>query len=138
MPNRSTLNKYELFVTEVRRIAKKRQVEASDSKVRKMAMLIAALSSNQSWKTSRYICEGGEMDKLCMISESRHAFDEGWKNITEADIEEVINSRSHGHTFSMWLWSIVPKEQREELRKMHSNLVVEFADGLEPIERKVY
>ncbi|HVA82570.1 MAG TPA: hypothetical protein VNF06_00195 [Candidatus Aquilonibacter sp.] len=137
MPNRNTLNKYEMLVTDIHRLAKKKAPELSDMQVKKMAMLIASLSSNHSWKTYRFLHEGGEMDRLCMLDEAKHAFAEGWKNITESDIEEVVNSNMSSHTFATWLYNIVDKEQRSEFKIIHQRLRSEFADGLEPIERLV-
>ncbi|MDE1846381.1 MAG: hypothetical protein KGH53_03845 [Candidatus Micrarchaeota archaeon] len=135
MPNRNTLNKYEMLVTDIRRLAKKKEPELSDMKIKKIAMLIASLSSNHSWKTYRFLHKESDMDRLCMLDEAKHAFSEGWKNITESDIEEVVNSNVSEHTFSMWLYNIVEKEQRTEFKTLHQKLRMEFADGLEPIER---
>lgn len=135
MPNRNTLNKYEMLVTEIHRLAKKKTPEMSDMRVKKMAMLIASLSSNHSWKTFRFLHEGGDMDRLCMLDEAKNAFSEGWKNITESDVEEVVNANTSEHVFSMWLYNIVDKEQRNEFKTIHKKLRSEFADGLEPIER---
>ncbi|MDE1850305.1 MAG: hypothetical protein KGH54_00735 [Candidatus Micrarchaeota archaeon] len=137
MPNRSTLNKYEMLVTDVRRLAKKKVHEITDMRVKKIAMLIASLSSNHSWKTSRYLHNNEVMDKMCMQEEARQAFTEGWKNINESDIEEVINSNISEHAFSMWLYNIVSKEQRHDFQELYRKIKIEFVDGLEPIERLV-
>ncbi|MGI0141582.1 MAG: hypothetical protein ACREBF_02955 [Candidatus Micrarchaeales archaeon] len=138
MPNRSTLNKYEILVTDVRRLAKKKVCESADAHIKKMAMLIASLSSNHSWKTSRYLHNNEPMDRMCMLDEAKRAFDEGWKSINESDIEEVVNSNISDHTFSMWLYNIVNKEQRQEFHGLYKRIKLEFIDGLEPIERQVY
>ncbi|MDE1825631.1 MAG: hypothetical protein KGH61_00455 [Candidatus Micrarchaeota archaeon] len=135
MPNRNTLNKYELFVTEVHRLAKRKQLEAKDLRIKKLAMLIASLSSNHSWRTYKYLNGGGEIERTCMLDETRQAFSEGWKNITESDIEEVVNANTNEYMFSMWLYHVVDKEQRHEFKELHKELKTEYADGLEPIER---
>jgi hypothetical protein len=135
MPNRTTLNKYELLITDVRRLAKRKEIEDNDFQTKKKAMLVAALSSNHSWKTYKYLHDGGNFDRDGIISEAIAAFNEGWKNITETDVEEVVNSNIDEHMFSMWLFEIVNKEQRQEFWTLLNNLKVEFADGLEPIER---
>ncbi|MDE1761704.1 MAG: hypothetical protein KGH59_04355 [Candidatus Micrarchaeota archaeon] len=135
MPNRTTLNKYEMLVTDVRRLAKKKELDRSDLRLKRMAQLIALLSSNHSWKVYRYLHGAGDFDKNCVLEEATHAIGEGWRNITETDIEEVVNSEINQHMFSMLLFHIVDKDQRQDLMQLHQRLRKEYADGLEPIER---
>ncbi len=135
MPNRSTLNKYELLVTEIRRLAKKKELDIEEMLTKEKAMLVAALSSNHSWKTSKFLHDGGDFDKDSISNETAIAFNEGWKNVTENDIEEVVNSNINDHTFSMWLHYIVSKEERQKYHDMLNALKAELVDGLEPIEK---
>lgn len=137
MPNRSTLNKYELLVTDIRKLARRKELDVREKLIREKAMLIAAISSNHSWKTYKYLQEGGILDRDSVINETVSAFSEGWKNVTENDIEEVVNSNINQHTFSMWLYYVVSKEERQKFKELLDVIKTEFIDGLEPIERIV-
>lgn len=103
--------------------------------MKKKAALIAALSSNHSWKTYKYLHNYGEMDKEAMASEVDYAFREGWKSISETDVEEVVNSDLNPHFFSMWLFHAFCGDRREECSQIFDKLKKEFAYGLEPLER---
>ncbi len=136
MSSRSIFNKYELLVAEVRKIAKKHDTNEDDDRIRRKAMLIASLSSNHSWKTYKYLHDGGELDKEAIITEANSAFSEGWKNITETDVEEIVNSNINEYLFSTWLFYAVEKGQREYFKELLNEMKMEFIDGMEPIERR--
>ncbi|MGB9732728.1 MAG: hypothetical protein ACP5P2_02225 [Candidatus Micrarchaeia archaeon] len=136
MSNRSIINKYELLVNEVRRVSKKRKPEtAEEVKVKDEASLVASLSSSHSWKTYKYLHDGGELDKDAIIMEANAAFSEGWKNITEKDIEEVINSNIDEYLISTWFFYAVDKEKRDYYKNLLEEMKAELADGIEPIEK---
>ncbi len=135
MPIRTILNKYGFFVAEVRKVAKKRDFTDRDRALVERAKLVAALSSSHSWQTYRYLRFGGDLDRQKILDEASYAFDEGWRNISETDVEEVVSTKVPEHAFSMWVFCALPKDQRPEYKELFSVLKEEFKDGLEPIER---
>jgi hypothetical protein len=136
MSSRSIFNKYELLVAEVRKVAKKHDTNEEEDKIKRKAMLIASLSSNHSWRTYTYLHDGGELDKEAIITEANSAFSEGWKNITETDVEEVVNSNINEYLFSTWLFYAVEKEHREYFKDLLEEMKLELIDGMEPMERR--
>lgn len=136
MPNRTTLNKFELFITEVRRVAKKRDLSREETTIKRKAMLVAALSSNHSWRTYKYFYSGEMFDPEIMLNEARNAFIEGWKNISENDVAEIVNMNLDHHKLALWLHFIMNNnDDRKECKMLIDGLKAELIDGLEPIER---
>ncbi len=135
MPIRTILNKYGLFVAEVRKVAKKREFSEKDMAVVKRAMLVAALSSSHSWQTHRYLRFGGQLEKEKILDEAKYAFADGWKNISETDVEEVTSIPVPEHAMSMWVYYALGRPDRQEYKELFGDMKEEFADGLEPIER---
>lgn len=133
MPNRAATNKYELFLTEIRKVSKKKDLQEKDNEIMEKAMLIAALSS-RSWKTYRYMHDGVEFDKVAILNEAENAFNEGWKEISEREIEEVVNLDIREDLLSMWSFSVLGKDQRQKFINMLQAIKREFVDGLEPLE----
>lgn len=133
MPNRAATNKYELFLTEIRKVSKKKDLQEKDNEIMEKAMLIAALSS-RSWKTYRYMHDGVEFDKVAILNEAENAFNEGWKEISEREIEEVVNLDIREDLLSMWSFIVLGKDQRQKFINMLQAIKREFVDGLEPLE----
>ncbi len=137
MPSRNGINKYELLVNDIRRVAKKREIEPHDITLKRIAMLIAAVSSGHSWKTFKYLTGETTFDKYYVSKETEQAFEHGWKNVRESDVEEVANLLLDEHLFNMWLFYVVKKEDRGEYRNLFSLIKREFADGIDPIEQSI-
>lgn len=135
IPIRTILNKYGVFVAEVHKVAKKRVLTERDSALVRRAKLIAALSSSHSWQTYRYLRYGGDLDRTKILEEASYAFNEGWRNVSETDVEEVVSTRVPEHALSMWVFCALPKDERPEFKELFGMIKEEFKDGLEPIER---
>lgn len=133
MPNRAAVNKYERFLAEIRKVSKKKDLQEKDNEIREKAMLIAALSS-RSWKTYRYMHDGAEFDKVAILNEAQCAFSDGWKDISEREIEEVVNSEIRDDLLSMWSFNVLGQDQRQKFMNMLQEIKKEFIDGLEPLE----
>ncbi len=137
MSNRTTSNKYELFINEVRKVAKKKEaLTEEEEKIKKVAMLVAAISSGHSWQTYQYLHGAAEYDKNIMQAEAANAFGEGWKAVNENDVEEVVTSEIAEQNFSMWLFFTIPKEQRQDFKDVLMQIKDELKDGLEAVEKK--
>lgn len=136
MPNRTILNKYGLFVSQVHKLLRKRAITSDDSKVLNKARLIAALSSNHSWRTYRYLHKGDAFDRDAIVNEMRSAFSDGWKEIGENDVKEVITSDIDRRKFSSILLYSLDKERIREYGDLLPMLKAEFVDGMEPIESR--
>ncbi len=135
MGSRGIINKYELLVAEIRKISKKHEVDGEEEKIKDMASLVASLSSSHSWKTYKYLHDGGELDKNAIAMEASSAFGEGWKNVTEKDIEEVVKSNVDEYLLSTWFFYAVPNEKRDYYKGLLEEMKKEYADGIEPIEK---
>ncbi len=134
MPSRTSLNRYGLFVSQVHKLTKDREMCKCDSEIRRKAALIAAMSSNHSWRTFEYLSEGRNLDRGAIAEETRLALDKGWMNVTERDVEEVMTLDVDEYAFSMWLFYAVSKDDRHKYKCLYDELKKEFSMGLEPIE----
>ncbi|MDE1874034.1 MAG: hypothetical protein KGI04_02845 [Candidatus Micrarchaeota archaeon] len=99
-----------------------------------MARLVASLSSNHSWRIYRYLHDGDPLDKDAIRVEIGAAYREGWKEINENDIKEVLTNPIDEHMFSMILMCLPEKEERHEFKELFEELQQEFIDGIEPLE----
>ncbi len=137
MPSRTSLNKYGLFISEVHKVIKNKDALRLGSKIKDKAALVAAMSSNHSWKTYEYLSAGINFDKEAVSQETKLAIDKGWMNITERDVEEVMTLNINEYALSMWLFYAMEKEKRQKYKELYGELKKEFVLGLEPIERTV-
>jgi hypothetical protein len=136
MPNRTILNKYGLFVSQIHKVLKKKWAGDEDLRVINMARLIAALSSNHSWRTYRYLHDNDSFDKDAIRVEMSAAYREGWRDINENDIKEVLTAPIDEHAFSMVLTCWPEKDERHEFKELFKELQKEFIDGIEPLETR--
>ena len=136
MPNRTILNKYGLFVSQVHKVLKKKESDRGDTRVINMAKLVALLASNHSWRIFRYLHNGEPFDKDAVRVEITAACRDGWKEINENDLKEVLTNPVEEHAFSMILTCMSDKEERQEYRDLFEELQEEFIDGIEPIENR--
>ncbi len=136
IPGRAILNNCVYFIAEVKRISCKPSLNPNEEEVMKKAGIIAALSSTHSWRTYKYLHNYSDIDRDAITGETAYAFKEGWKNITENDVEEVVNSSQAPYMFSMWMFYALNERQREEFSQLFGKLRKEQEYGLEPIERK--
>ena len=134
MPNRTILNKFGLFVSQVHKVLKKKELDREDLQIINEARLIAALSSNHCWMSYKFLHNGDSFDKERIREEMNSAFNEGWKEITENDIKEVVTSEIDEHAFSIILLYSLDKDSRKEYTDLLPELKEEFIDGMEPIE----
>lgn len=98
------MNRYSLFISDLHKAIKNKEAMRSDNILRKKAALIAALSSSHSWKTYEYFNDGAQFDKEAIVNERMNAFERGWMEITEDDVEEVISINISEYAFCMWLF----------------------------------
>lgn len=136
MPNRTILNKCGLFVTQVRKISRKKELEDIDTPVVNKARLIAALSSNHSWRISRYLYNSDTLDPAATTAELFAAFKVSWKFIDENDIMEVVNSEIEEHKLCNVLMCAHDRTLMKTFRDLFPQLKNEFVNGMEPIMRE--
>ena len=135
MSGRTVLNRYSLFISDLHKAIKNKDTVKGDSIMKRKAALIASFSSSHSWKTYEYLNEGAKFDKEAVVNEKANAFERGWMEINEDDIEEVISLNISEYAFCMWLFYTVEKEQRKDYTDLFRQIKKEFAYGLEPVER---
>lgn len=137
IPGRVIFNNCVLFVGEVRKIVGKKNLTEKEIETMKKAALIAALSSNHSWKTYKYLNNYCALDKDALAEEFSYALKEGWKRITESDVEEVINGEFSPYALSMWFYNAMDDENRSEYNSIFGKMKKQLAYGLEPMEKQV-
>lgn len=135
MSGRTVLNRYSLFISDLHKAIKNKEAMRSDNILRKKAALIAALSSSHSWKTYEYFNDGAQFDKEAIVNERMNAFERGWMEITEDDVEEVISINISEYAFCMWLFYTTDGGEKKEYATLFDQVKKEFAYGLEPVER---
>ncbi|MGA3020404.1 MAG: hypothetical protein ABSD68_00425 [Candidatus Micrarchaeales archaeon] len=117
---------------------KKKELETGDTEVINKARLVAALSSNHSWRVFRFLHNGDAFDRAMMREEIRVAFNEGWKEINENDVKEVANLDIEEHALCMVFMCLDEKDGRNEYKELVTHLQEEFVDGIEPIETREF
>ncbi len=136
MSGRTVVNRYSLFISDLHKAIKNKEAAKAECMLRKKAALIASLSSSHSWKTYEYFNDNAQFDKEAITSEKRSAFEKGWMEINEDDVEEVISLGMSEYAFSMWLfYTMDNKADKMEYSALFDLVKKEFAYGLEPIER---
>ncbi len=125
-----------MFVAEVKRISSKKTLNKEEQETMKKAAVVAALASNHSWKTYKYLHNYGSFDKDSLSNEVAYAFENGWKNINESDVEEVVNSEYNPHVMSMWIFSALDERKRKDFVTFFEKLKKDQEYGLEPLERQ--
>lgn len=137
IPGRVIFNNCVLFVAEIRKLIGKKNLTDSELATVKKAAVIAALSSNHSWKTYKYMHNYADLDKQALSEEFQYALKEGWKRITENDVEEVINGDFNPYSLNMWFYHAMGDSSRDEYGKIYGKMQKELAYGLEPIEKQI-
>lgn len=75
------------------------------------------------------------MDKSAMVGEVSHAIREGWKTITETDVEEVVHKEIPSYPFSMWMFHALDDKQREDFPHVLTQLKKEQQYDVLPAEK---
>jgi hypothetical protein len=135
MPNRTILNKYGLFVSQVHKVLKKKEHSREDAEVINKARLVATLCSNHSWRVYRFLHCGEWLNSDSMRDEINAAYNEGWKEISENDVKEVATYLENDHAISKALLCI-DCSKRKEYKELLTQFQKEFVDGIEPIESR--
>jgi len=136
MPNRSVLNKYALFASELQKVRKKKEWSKEEAEIVNKARLFAMLSSGHCWHVYKFM-HGSGFDKEAIANEVKVALEESWKDVTEDEMKEVITQEIEEHAFSTVLIEApISPEERRMYQELLPKLKQEFADGMEPIENK--
>jgi hypothetical protein len=134
MPNRTILNKYGLFVSQVHKVLKKRELDREDAVVINKARLVATLSSNHSWRAYRFLHCGDSFERELIREEIRAAFNEGWKEITENDVKEIATAHVEEHALCQLFTCFEGPDSRRNCKELLIRFQKELTDGIEPIE----
>ncbi len=136
MPVRKVVNKYNMFVKQIRSLSKRHQLTNEEKKLLKMAKIIAALSS-RSWKTYSFLSGQGDLDDKAISEEFLLAFKEGWQYITENDINEVVSTKFDQANFYIWLNKVAKNNnERKEIERIFNTVRNNFKDGFSAPEIK--
>lgn len=122
IPSKAIINNCVSFIADVKRIATKTDLNQQEAEIKRKAAVIAALSSNHSWKTSKYLQGLSDVDRESFSEEANRAVKSGWRNINESDVDEVVNGNIKPHLFSMWMFYALDEKQRNEFGQMFNKL----------------
>ncbi|MGC8730067.1 MAG: hypothetical protein ACP5RP_01670 [Candidatus Micrarchaeia archaeon] len=141
MPTKGNMSKYELFVYNVHKLGL--QLSSVRGKCQKYnnagywdadyktlkagAVIVAAFSSNFSWKTHQTVVEGTlEFDKNEIKDEYMMAATKNWQKIEVRDIKELVNSGLSYSAFNTWLFFNVTHKEYSIYIKAWKRLNEEF------------
>ncbi len=149
MPIKSNITKYDVLVGEMHRLAQKcgsqhmhsgaeinaSNVELSEEEqiLKSMAVIIAAFSSNHSWKTYKCLQNNEQMDTAEVKDEYVQAESSRWKSISLVDVEELSNTQISDSNFYSWLFYNVEKDKQKVFREAWRILKKEFENSCDEI-----
>ncbi len=137
MPLKHNVTKYDVLATKIHKITQKPVDDLSIDEKRSaiMAVLIASLSSSQSWKTHNFIMDGlSNMNSPDVREEYKQALSTRWKNITAADISEVLNKGVSNTAFSTWLFFTVDQQQHALYKSVWDEMCKDFMQACDDVE----
>lgn len=137
MPLKHNVTKYDVLATKIHKITQKSADDLSTDEKRAaiMAVLIASLSSSQSWKTHNFIMDGlSGMNSPDVREEYKQALSTRWKNITAADISEVLNKGISNTAFSTWLFFTVDQQQHALYKSIWDEMCKDFMQACDDVE----
>lgn len=137
MPLKHNVTKYDVLATKIHKISLKQPSDLTkeEKRVAIMAVLVASLSSGQSWKTHNLIMDGlSNLNSEEVREEYRHAVSSRWKTITAADISEVLNKGVSPTAFSTWLFFNVEKQQHSLYKAVWEEMRTTFMEACDDVE----
>ncbi len=100
-----------------------------------MAILIASLSSGQSWKTHTTIMDGlTNMNSNEVREEYRKAKESRWKTISASDISEVLNKGISNTAFCTWLFFNVDQSEHKLYKEVWTEMNEDFMEACDDLE----
>ena len=100
-----------------------------------MAVLVASLSSAQSWKTHNLMMDGlSNLNSNEVREEYKQAVATRWKNVTAADISEVLNKGVSDNAFSTWLFFTIEQQQHTLYKSVWEEMRKEFMQACDDVE----
>ena len=136
MPLKHNVTKYDVLATKIHKIAQKQTSDLSKDEKRAavMAVLVASLSSSQSWRTHNLMIDGlSNLNSDDVRNEHKQAVATRWKNITAADISEVLNKGVSDTTFSTWLFFTVEQQHHALYKSVWDEMRKEFMQACDDI-----
>lgn len=131
MPIKHNLTKYDLLKDRIHKTTAKEETDYTeeDKILRNIAVIVAAFSSNHSWKTYAEMTENISPNFNCpeVKGEYFEASAQKWKGITAQDISEVAKRGIQGLKFERWLYYTVENPDRESYKRAWSTFN-EFID----------
>lgn len=137
MPLKHNVTKYDVLATKIHKISQKQPSDLSKEEKRAaiMAVLVASLSSSQSWKTHNLIMDGlSNLNSDEVREEHKQAVSTRWKNITASDISEVLNKGISATAFSTWLFFTADQQHHALYKSVWEEMVKDFMQACDDIE----
>ncbi len=138
MPLKHNMTKHDVLATKIRKLSLKGGVAElgdEDKKLFITAVMVASFSSGLSWQTHNALM--GEISKLNspeVKEEYRNSLLSKWKNISAADISEVISKGVSDAAFATWMYFNVDKREHGLYKATWEGLQREFLDACDDME----
>ncbi len=137
MPLKHNVTKYDVLATKIHKLSQKQNSDLTkdENRIEVMAVLVASLSSSQSWKTHQHLIDGlSGLNSDDVREEYRQALTTRWKNITAADINEVLSKGISPQAFSTWLFFTVETQNQSLYKSVWDEMCKEFTQACDDLE----
>ncbi|MCL4379369.1 hypothetical protein M1589_02365 [Candidatus Marsarchaeota archaeon] len=137
MPLKHNVTKYDVLATKIHHLSQKQNSDLTKDEKRAeiMAVLVASLTSSQSWKTHQHLMDGlANLNSDDVKEEYRQALTTRWKNVTAADINEVLSKGISAQAFSTWLFFTVEPQNQSLYKSVWDEMCKEFTQACDDIE----
>ncbi|MCL5111414.1 MAG: hypothetical protein M1160_00840 [Candidatus Marsarchaeota archaeon] len=131
------VTKYDVLATKIHHLSQKQNSDLTKDEKRAeiMAVLVASLTSSQSWKTHQHLMDGlANLNSDDVKEEYRQALTTRWKNVTAADINEVLSKGISAQAFSTWLFFTVEPQNQSLYKSVWDEMCKEFTQACDDIE----
>jgi hypothetical protein len=138
MPIKYNLTWADMLSTKIHKTAiKSPPAEGEDRKTMLIGVIVAALSSSHSWQTYKAVKENPTwLGKPEVKDEYLKALEDGWRNITYTDINEIAQDKNVENAFDTWLVFNVEKKEHEDYREAWKYLIEQSANSCDDVKRE--
>jgi hypothetical protein len=144
MPLKHNITKFDVLAQNIHHIAIRMgasDLTNKDKRTKLMGILIASLSSSQSWQTHNILKENpSNLNRSEVKDEYVQANASRWKTVSAADINEVLNLGVSDNAFSRWLFFAVDSTNHDLYKSVWEEMKKDFTqpcDEVEMVDKKI-
>jgi hypothetical protein len=105
-----------------------------DRKIKIIGTVVAAFASTHSWQTYKAVKENHKaLNSPEVKEECMHAINEGWKNVTYSDINEIAKESEIEQAFDSWLFFNIGKKEHADYKAAWSTLKKYFDESCDDV-----